>query len=122
MVRITRSVVLLALLCTLVVAPSVAGCVEGANTSCCCSNSNSGGCHKPLRQDEPRAKCCDAPAAPTTATGAPTTIDPLPRIDTAEGPAVVCVTDIAGFRSVSDTRRFDPPPLRLFTLHSAFLI
>ena len=121
-VKLIRSAVLLGLFSTLVVAPTVAACVADAERGCCCSNSMNGKCHKQTLRQAPRAKCCESPAAPTPMTAAPSTVDPRPTMHASDDESLVAEVPLTFHDSAPATRALDPPSVRLYTLHAAFLI
>jgi hypothetical protein len=108
------------LLAALVAAPAVALCGDCAGKACCCSKQ--GNCHKPFRQDAPRAKCCDSRSTPAPVAGATAQADTLPSVDAPECRSFIVVTDCADHVVEREARDLGPPPATLYTLHSAFLI
>ena len=121
-VKLIRSAALLVLLSTLVVAPAVAACAADAESGCCCSNSKNGKCHKPAQRQAPSAKCCESPAEASPLTAAPSTVDPLPTMQATDDESLVAEAARALHATAPDTRALDPPGVRLYTLHAAFLI
>ena len=113
-------IVVALLLTALVAAPAVALCGDCAGKACCCSKK--GNCHKPARQDAPRAKCCDSRPAPAPVAGATAQTDTMPSADAPECRPFVVVADRADHVVACEARDPSPPSVTLYTLHSAFLI